>query len=180
MSLQAIATAVRRVQAAFSRRPELGIHDDAPAKAQWMGATRIVTRHADGLEVVTDMPVELGGSGGQFTPGWLLRAGMASCAATSITLAAASEGIDLTALDVEVRSRSDARGLLGVPGPDGVPVYAGPFDLVVRVSLAARDATPQTLKTLVEQCLGHSPVPLALATATPFDLQVHIAVAADQ
>ena len=126
------------------------------------------------MEIATDMPVELGGSGDQVTPGWLFRAGIASCAATSITLAAASEGLELTALEVDVGSRSDARGLLGMSGPDGAPVYAGPFDVVLRVTVAANGATPLALKTLVERCLGHSPVPSALTTATPFTLQINV------
>ncbi|RFO97428.1 osmotically inducible protein OsmC [Rhodoferax lacus] len=178
MSLQAIAAAVARVKAAFTRRPEAGVHDDGPATARWVSASRVVVRNPDGLEVITDMPVELGGSGGQFTPGWLMRAGMASCAATSITLACASQGVALTALQVDVASRSDARGLLGMAGADGATVYAGPFDVVLRVSLSAAGATPEDLQALVQKCLGHSPVPCAMATATPFDLQVRIMDAA--
>lgn len=174
MALQNIGVAVKRVTAVFQRRPEVGISDDAPAKARWESGTRVLIRHTDGIEVATDMPVELGGSGDQVTPGWLFRAGIASCAATSITLAAASEGIELTALEVIVASRSDARGLLGMSEPSGEPVYAGPFDVELRVSLAANGATPIALKTLVERCLCHSPVPSALITATPFTLHINI------
>lgn len=42
-TLQTIATAVQRVQAAFKRRPEAGLHDDPPALSQWQGGTRVVT-----------------------------------------------------------------------------------------------------------------------------------------
>ena len=76
----------------------------------------MVIRNTVGSDIAKDMPVELGGSGDQVTPGWLFRAGVASCAATSITLAARGEGIELTALEVEVGSRSNARGLLGMSG----------------------------------------------------------------
>lgn len=175
MALQDIGSAAQRVKAVFQRRPEVGMHDDAPAKARWESGARVRVRHFDGIEVATDMPVELGGSGDQVTPGWLFRAGLASCAATSITLAAACEGIELMALDVEVGSRSDARGLLGMSEPNGAPVYAGPFDVELRVTIAANGSTPAALKTLVEKCLRHSPVPSALVTATPFTLHVNVA-----
>ena len=174
MALQNVGAAVKRVMAAFQRRPEMGIHVDTPAVARWESGTRVLTRDAHGVEVATDMPVELGGSGDQVTPGWLFRAGIASCAATSITLVAASEGIELTALEVDVGSRSDARGLLGMSGPDGAPVYAGPFDVELRVTIAANGANAAELTALVERCLGHSPVPSALVTATPFALQINV------
>ena len=174
VTLQNVGTAVKRVMAAFQRRPELGIHVDVPAVARWESGTRVVIRNTVGSDFVTDMPLELGGSGDRVTPGWLFRAGVASCAATSITLAAASEGIELTALEVEVGSRSDARGLLGMSEPNGDPVYAGPFDVELRVTVAASGSTPQALKTLVERCLGHSPVPSALITATPFALHINV------
>jgi uncharacterized OsmC-like protein len=60
------------------------------------------------------MPSEVGGSGDQVTPGWLFRAGLASCAATRIAMAAAAEGIELATLEVRASSRSDTRGLLGM------------------------------------------------------------------
>lgn len=175
MALQHIGAAAQRVKAVFQRRPEVGLHDDAPAKARWQSGARMLVRHNDGMEVATDMPVELGGTGDQVTPGWLFRAGVASCAATSITLAAAVEGIELTALEVQVGSRSDTRGLLGMSEPSGEPVYAGPFDVELRVTVAANGATPSALKSLVENCLSHSPVPSALITATPFALHVNVA-----
>ena len=74
----------------------MGMHDDAPATARWRGGTRVVTSHANGIEIPTDMPGELGGSGDRVTPGWLFRAGLASCAATRIAMGAAAEGIELT------------------------------------------------------------------------------------
>jgi uncharacterized OsmC-like protein len=174
MPLQQVETAVKRVIAAFQRRPDFGVHVDSPAVARWDSGTRVVVRHADGKEVVTDMPLELGGTGDQVTPGWLFRAGVASCAATSITLAAAIEGIELTTLEVHVGSRSDARGLLGMSKSNGEPVYAGPFDVEMHVTIAANGANPMAIESLVTECLKHSPVPNALTTATPFALHVNV------
>ena len=81
MGAQDIAAALRRVEAVFMRRPEAGLHDDVPVTARWDGGTRVVARHTNGTHVTTDMPVEIGGTGDQVTPGWLFRAGLASCAA---------------------------------------------------------------------------------------------------
>ena len=174
MSLHNVKVGVERAMAAFQRHPEVAVHANPPAVARWESGTRVVTHSGETMSVATDMPKELGGNSDQFTPGWLFRAGIASCAATSITLAAASEGINLTSLEVHVDSRSDARGLLGMSEPDGKPVYAGLFDVELRVNIAADGSNPMTLESLVTGCLSHSPVPCTLKTATPFALHVNV------
>src|SRR6187401_3213479 len=112
MSAQYVADAMQRVEVVLRRRPDMGMHDDSPATASWRGSTRIVTSHANGIEVTTDMPNELGGTGDQVTAGWLMRAGLAACTATRIAMSAAVAGIELTKLELCARSRSDTRGLL--------------------------------------------------------------------
>lgn len=174
MSLHDVELGVKRVMAAFQRRPDVAVQADPPAVSRWESGTRVVTHSGEAVSVATDMPKELGGSGDQVTPGWLFRAGVASCAATSITLAAASEGFKLTALEVHVGSRSDARGLLGMSEPNGEPVYAGMFDVELRVNIAADGSNPMALESLVARCLSHSPVPCTLITATPFALHVNV------
>ncbi len=174
MTMQDIAAALQRVEAVLQRRPEAGLHDDAPAAARWERGTRIVTHHANGAQMATDMPGELGGSGDQVTPGWLFRAGLASCAATSIALRAAAEGIELTALEVHAGSRSDTRGLLGMADASGEPVHAGPRDVQLRVRISAEAIAPELLRALVEKWVGCAPVPDGLARATPLDLQIEI------
>src|SRR5580658_2633578 len=137
MTAQTIAAALQRVEAVLRRRPEIGLHDDAPAIARWEGGTRIVASHANGTRMSTDMPSELGGSGDQVTPGWLFRAGLASCLATRIAMGAATAGIELTLLEVLASSRSDARGLFGMADVSGEPVGAGPCDVQLLVRIAA-------------------------------------------
>lgn len=174
MSLHDVEIGVKRAMAAFQRRPDAAVHANPPAVSRWNSGTRVVTHSGQDLSVATDMPKELGGTGDQFTPGWLFRAGLASCAATSITLAAASEGIELTALEVHVDSRSDARGLLGMSEPNGEAVYAGLFDVELQVNIAANESSPMALESLVTRCLSHSPVPSTLTTATPYALHVTV------
>lgn len=177
MTMQKIAEAIRRVQAVLQRKPEMGLHDDAPATSRWHGGARFIASHPNGLSVPTDMPTELGGTGDQVTPGWLFRAGLASCSATSILMAAAAEGIALSLLEVKAGSRSDTRGLIGMPDDDGVPVYGGPGDVSLEVRIAADGVAPERLRRVVEAGVARSPVPNVVTQATPLALRIDIAAA---
>jgi organic hydroperoxide reductase OsmC/OhrA len=174
MSLHSLAGALERAKTVLQRRPDLGLHEDAPATARWLAGTRVVSRHANGTEIATDMPGELGGSGDQVTAGWLFRAGLAACAATSIAMRAASEGVALTMLEVRASSRSDARGLLGITGADGTPVYAGPDAMQLQVQIAADGVAAERLRALVDDAVRGSPIPNAVQRATALDLQIRI------
>ena len=169
-----LAHALRRVQTALQRRPDLGLHDDAPATARWQGSTRVVAMHANGTALSTDMPGEVGGTGDQVTPGWLFRAGLASCAATSIAMTAAADGIALSLLEVRASSRSDMRGLLGMTDANGTPVYAGPCDVQLHVRIAAPDVASERLRSLVEKGYRCSPIPNAVVNVSPVDLYIDV------
>lgn len=171
-----LAAAIERAEAVLRRRPDMGLHDDAPATARWEQGTRVVARHANGTEVPTDMPGEVGGTGDQVTPGWLFRAGLASCAATTIAMTAAARGIELTTLEVRISSRSDTRGLLGMTDDAGIAVHAGPCDVQMRVRIAARETSPQQLRTLVEDGYRCSPVPAAVQNVVPVALHIEVVV----
>ena len=174
MAAQDLATALQRVHDVLQRRPQTGLHDDAPATARWSAGTRIVTSHANGQHVLTDMPAEFGGSGDQVTPGWLFRAGLASCAATSIVMAAAREGIALQTLELRASSRSDARGLLGMTDANGQPVDARPGDVQLHVRIAADGVLPERLRALAEQGIACSPIPRAVQHALPIALHIDV------
>ena len=173
MTMHDIASAMQRTEAALRRRPQLGLHDNEPATARWTEGLRMVTSHANGASVPTDMPSELGGSGDQVSPSWLFRAGLASCAATSIAMAAAAQEIELTALEVKVISRSDVRGLLGMTDANGEAVFAGPCDVQLHVRIAARDASRESLRSLVEDSQRCSPIPAVARHAVPVAVSVH-------
>jgi uncharacterized OsmC-like protein len=174
MAAQDIARALARVRSVFQRRPGMALDDDAPATSRWMGGLRMMSSHANGTQLPTDMPAEFGGSGDQVSPGWMLRAGFASCTATCIAMAAAEQGIELEALEVQVKSRTDSRGTLGMPEVDGTEVPAGPRDMQVSVKIAARGASPQRLRALVELNYQRSPMARALHDATPVALQIEV------
>jgi uncharacterized OsmC-like protein len=175
MSAQYVADALERVEVVLRRRPDMGVHDDSPATASWRGNTRIVTSHDNGIEVTTDMPNELGGTGDQVTPGWLLRAGLASCTATRIAMSAAAAGIELTKLELRASSRSDTRGMLGMTEADGTRISAGPRDVELHVTIAARGVPAEKLRALVEESHRCSPVPCAMQEETPVGLQIEVA-----
>lgn len=170
-----VAQAMRRVQAVLERRPEFGEHDDSPAISRWRSGTQVIANHANGTQIVSDMPAEFGGGGGHVTPGWLLRAGVASCTATCIAMHAAAQGIELDSLEVQVGSRSDSRGMLGMAGVDGLPVSAGPHDMQLQVRVAARGVDAERLRTLVEHSYACSPMGCALRESVPVDLRVDVA-----
>ncbi|HSE12188.1 MAG TPA: OsmC family protein, partial [Rudaea sp.] len=177
MTMQDIATALRRAEKVFERRPQIGLHDDASATARWQGGTRVVSSHANGTEVATDMPAELGGTGDHVTPGWLFRAGLASCAATSIVMTAAAEEIELASLEVFASSRSDTRALLGMSDADGRLVPPGPSDLKLRVRICAQGVEPARLRALVEEGCRRSPIPNAVLNAVPMALHIDVGAA---
>jgi uncharacterized OsmC-like protein len=174
MAAADIALALDRAQSVLAKRPSAGLHDDAEGVARWAGGTRIVAAHANGHEVQTDMPAELGGTGDQVSPGWLVRAGVASCAATCIAMAAARAGVALEALDVRVSSRSDTRGVLGMTGEDGAPVPVGPQDLRMSVRIAARGASAAELRALVEEGRRLAPMSSLVEAASPMALSIEI------
>jgi organic hydroperoxide reductase OsmC/OhrA len=174
MTSQKIAAAMQRVEAVLRRRPEVGLHEDAPATARWERGTRVVSSHANGAQLVTDMPTELGGGGDQVTPGWLFRAGLASCFATRIAMQAAAAGVDLTMLEVIAGSWSDTRGVFRMAEPSGEPVGAGPRDVHLSVKISAPGVAVERLQSLVEDCNSCSPVSAAVRGAVPVALRIEV------
>lgn len=174
MATQDIAAALARVRSVLERRPQIGLHDDASATARWEGGMRVVTHHASGAQVHTDMPAELGGSGDQMTPGWLVRAGLAACTATRIAMGAAAEGIDLQSLELQATSRTDTRGLLGIAEADGSRVDAGLRDIELVVRIAAPGVPPERLRALVEEAQRCSPVACALEAEVPIAMRIEV------
>lgn len=173
-SPQQIAAALARARALFEARPQAGAHDDAGARVRWQGGLRMTASHANGTTMETDMPAELGGGGDRVSPGWLFRAGLAACAATTIAMTAAARGLRLELLEVAADSRSDSRGLLGMAGPDGAPVYPGPDQLRLTVRIAAAGVPAATLEALVRECQGLAPISAAARDAHDIALAVEV------
>ncbi len=174
-----VAQALQRARDVLTRRPDMGLHDDSAAISTWQGGTQAIARHANGTQVLSDLPTELGGGGAHITPGWLFRAGMASCAATTMAMVAASEGIELSLLEVKVTSRSDTRALLGVADTDGSAVCPAAHDYQLHVRIAAPGVSEARLRALVDLSMARSPVTNVLPRVTPLEVQVDVAQAVE-
>jgi len=175
MGMEQIAASMERMVSVLRRKPHVGVGEDSAATARWDGGLRASVRSDAGYSVATDMPVEIGGEASTVTPGWLLRAGLASCALTRIAMAAAVEGITLQTLEVLATSRSDARGMLAVPEPDGRPVPAGPLAMELHVRISAPGFSAERLRALVASTTGCSPVTCAVEQPLPVALYIDVA-----
>jgi uncharacterized OsmC-like protein len=174
MTMERIAAALHRVESILKRRPEMGLHTDAPAVARWQGGARVVSLHPTGASVATDMPSELGGMGEEVTPGWLWRAALSSCLATRIVMTAAVEGIDLTGVEVVANSRSDLRGLLGMKAASGELPGPQPSDVQLHVRITAPEVSREHLHALVARSQACSPVQVAAIRALPIEVSVEV------
>lgn len=174
VSVRELVAAVERAESVLVRRPSAGLRDDAPGVARWKGGLQVAARHASGDEIVTDMPVELGGRGG-VSPGWMVRAGLASCTATCIAMIAAREGVELDLLEVEIASRSDLRGFFGMAEADGSSVYPGPQRLTMAVRIAAQGVPPARLRALVRASERVSPMLAVFRDSQAIGISVEVA-----
>ena len=164
-----IADSIAKAVQYLANHPEEASYTDSPATAIIDGLRATVTG-PDGASLVSDMPGAVGGTASAPSPGWIMRAALASCDATVIAMRAATEGIKLDTLEVTVDGESDDRGLLGVD--DDVP--AGPLHSRVRVRIGAAGVDPEQLRKIVEWADHHSPVGDANRRAIPTTVEVDI------
>lgn len=153
----------------LSAHPEEVRYTDSPATAVIDGLSSTV-KGANGESLVTDMPEGVGGGDSAPSPGWLLRAAIASCDATLIAMRAAQEGIELSTLEVTVDSESDDRGILGMD--ESVP--AGPLSVRVHVRIAAEGVSSDELRSVVAWADRHCPVSDAVQRAVPASVEVQV------
>jgi len=123
---------IERAVAYLIEHPDEARYTDSAATARLGESLRAEVEGPSGERVVADMPPAVGGRGEHPSPGWLFRAAVASCVASTIGMEAAREGLDLGDVEVVVDSESDDRGLLGID--ESVP--AGPMSMRIRVRLS--------------------------------------------
>jgi uncharacterized OsmC-like protein len=151
--MDSIRSAIETASGYLGENPDAAVGTDAAATAIREEGLRFRVEGPTGA-VTSDMSESVGGGASAPTPGWLLRAALASCDATLVAMEAARDGIELTDLTVSVESESDFRGVLGVDGS----AHPGPLAIRVRIELAARDATEDQLRQVVQRAEAHSPV----------------------
>lgn len=170
MSIDSIREAMDKAIDYLSQHPEKAQSTDTPAVATSEGGLRFRVEGSNGATLTTDMVSAVGGGDSAPSPGWILRAALASCDATLIAMRAAQEGVELTTLEVTVDSESNDYGLLGID--DLVP--AGPLSVRTQVRIAANGAPPEQLRSIVNWAEAHSPVPDAVRRAVPSTIEVEV------
>jgi uncharacterized OsmC-like protein len=161
---ESIENAVRYL----SEHPDEARYTDSFARATLGEALRVEVEGPGGLRMVTDMPAGIGGREEEPSPGWLYRAAIASCVASTIGMEAARRGVTLRSLDVEVDSESDDRGILGMD--EAVP--AGPLSTRVRIRAAAEGVEEGRLRELLERGAGRCPSFDATRRAVDLSLEI--------
>ena len=162
--MEAIRSALENAAEHAAEHPATDL--DTAATAVYMDGLRCRLEGPTG-ELTTDMATSLGGAASGPSPGWLMRAALASCDATIVAMEAARAGVELTHLVVSVVSESDNRGVLGVG--DAVP---GPLSVRVRIELAAGNATEDELRELVHRAESRSAVGDAIERAVDVTTEV--------
>ena len=165
--MESIRSAIETASGHLIEHPEAAVATDAAATAVREEGLRFRVEGSKG-DVISDMSTAVGGGATAPTPGWLLRAALASCDATIVAMEAARDGVELTDLTVTVDSDSDFRGVLGVDDS----VHPGPLAVRVRIQLAASNATEDQLREIVQRAESRSVVRDALARAVPMTTEI--------
>lgn len=154
MPADQVREAIDKASRVYAREPAKARNANTPAVATLGERLRCEVAGSGFASLRTDMPRGIGGDGSGPNPGWLMRAGLASCSATCIAMRAAVLGIELKTLEVTVTSESDMRGTLGID--DSVP--AGLQDLRINVRISAPGRSAGELEELVRWACSRSPV----------------------
>jgi uncharacterized OsmC-like protein len=165
--VESIRSAIETASGHLTDHPEAAVATDAAATAVREEGLRFRVEGPNG-DVISDMAKMVGGGATAPTPGWLLRAALASCDATLVAMEAARDGVELSDLTVTVDSDSDFRGVLGVDDS----VNPGPLAVRVRIQLAAGNATEDQLREIVQRAESRSPVRDALERAVPMTTEI--------
>lgn len=163
---ESIRTAIESAIGYLTEHPDEAAYTDSVATATLVEGLRFRVEGAD-TTLETDMSTSVGGTNSAPSAGWLFRAALASCVGTLVAMRAAQEGVGLSSLTVEVDSKSDDRGLLGME--PAIP--AGPSSISIRVR-AESDASADTIREIVEWGSDHCPVCDIAKRAVPVELEI--------
>jgi uncharacterized OsmC-like protein len=161
---ESIENAVRYL----AEHPDEARYTDSYARARLGESLRVEVEGPGGERILTDMPRGIGGRADEPSPGWLFRAALASCVASTIGMEAARHGVALAPLEVEVDSESDDRGILGME--ETVP--AGPLSTRIRIRARAAGVDESRLREILERGAGLCPVCDATKRAVEVSLEI--------
>jgi uncharacterized OsmC-like protein len=163
-----IGEAVANATQYLTDHPEEARYRDAAAIARVDGGLRVTVEGPDGATLRTDMPTAIGGSAGEPSPGWFLRAAIASCVASLVVIRAAMLEFEPDGVEVTVDSESDDRGILGLD--DAIP--AGPLSTAIRVAISARGRPSAEIDAIARWAIDHCPVSDAIKRAVPLEIVI--------
>jgi len=165
-----IADAVGRATAYLTEHPDEARYRDSAARAR-LGDGLVVEVTGPGSETLrTDMPRGIGGGASVPSPGWYFRAAAAACVASLVGIRAAALGIELPAgaLEIEVDSESDDRGILGLD--EAIPAGALSVRIVVRI--LSPSFPRATADELARWAVDHCPVTDTVRRSVPVEVEL--------
>src|SRR4051812_35421520 len=166
--MQHIRESIDGAVAYLSEHPHEARYTDSPAVAELEQGLRFRVTGQQGEEIAADMPSAVGGDASAPSPGWLLRAALASCAGSLIAMEAARAGLTVARLAGEVDSESDDRGILGMD--PAIP--AGPLSVRIRVDAKFDGGDPADGEAAIRRGIERCPVADAVGRAVPLTVEL--------
>ena len=162
-----IKTAIDRVTKTLSQRPSFGLGTGKSKTTVTNGLTCEVRE--GNWHFVADMPEQVGGNAAGPTPGVYGRAALGSCLAIGYMMRAATLGVPINSLEVEIEADYDDGALFGTV--EGVP----PGYLEVRCSVTVDSEAPEEdIMRVLNEADEHSPYLDVFSRAQKCIRQVHI------
>jgi len=155
------------------QQPEQG-HAGYGVTVEWLSGTRAQVRALPMIlgdqslnrdfRWLVDEPRQLGGSNHSPNPQEYLLSAFGSCLMVAYLVGASVLGIQLSLLEIDVRSELDLGGFLATD-PDA-PVQVKTISYLIRV---AGDGTPEQFEALRHAAQAHSPNAMSLATGVAIE-----------
>ena len=165
-----VRNSIERTISCLAANPTKAIHKDPPVTAALESGLKVRVTGRNGEEATTDMPPSIGGEGFAPSPGWLMKAALATCTAAVIATKAALDGLELSILEILIESETDIRGLVFVDES----IKAGPLTLRTKVRIGSKGIAEEKLHEIVKWAAVNSWVGNALCRAVPIKTEVEI------
>ncbi len=169
MKTTQIQQAIAEVEQYLRDNPERGSQADVPATATIEAGLRCRIDSPHGNAIYTDMPNSVGGDASANSPGWHLRAALASCDATLLAMRAARLGLQLDSIQVRVEASSDGRGMFLDEG-----VSPGSTQMRLYFKISAPEVPRAQVEALVHWVEQHSPVGTDITRALDVPSEIEI------
>lgn len=125
------------------------------ANTQWLGGFRSQAQIRD-FTIDMDEPDALGGTNTAPNMVEIVLGAYGCCLTTGYAMNAASQGIELEDIQVELEGDLDLNGFFGLRDPD--EAWPGYTDVRAKVTIKAKDATPEQIQDLHDRVIRTSPV----------------------